>query len=201
MGHLLLVAELRAVVCSGPFQGATPTYRLVDEVVPPAQIDIDEAKQALVHRFFAGHGPADIADLTRWAALTKGEVRHAIAELGDRLERVEIDGTELFWDPSVEEEYEPDDLLLHTFDEATLTYPRLNFPRVAGNPLGEVPGPFLTDGFAGAFISGTRCPGGWRLYVRKGEPEIRLSVVSEYQTRAERAADRLIGYLKLRSEP
>ena len=195
MGHLLLVAELRAVVCSGPFQGATPTYRLVDEFLPPEEIDADEAKVRLVHRFFAGHGPADIGDLTRWAALTKTEVRTAIAELGDSLERIEVDGHELYHDPSIEAVYEPRDHLLHTFDEVTLTYPRLNFPRLAGNPLGETPGPFLDDGFAGAFIAGTACPGGWRMFTRRGQVEIKLQVTDNYRSRAEAAARSLLSYL------
>jgi hypothetical protein len=200
MSHLLLVAELRGVICSGTFQGPTATYRLVDDLVPPVDVDIEEAKLRLVHRFFAGHGPADIADLTRWAALTKTEVRNAIAALGDRLERVEVDDFELFWDPSIEDEYASGDFLLHTFDEATLTYPRLNFPRTRGNPLGENSGPFLDDAFAGAFVSGTECAGGWRLFVRKGIANLRLSVVPEFQDRAERAADSLLSYLKLRSQ-
>ena len=35
VGHLLLIAELRAVVCSGPPRGTQHTYVLVDETVPP----------------------------------------------------------------------------------------------------------------------------------------------------------------------
>lgn len=195
LGHLLLVAELRALVCSGPFQGATATYRLVDDLIPFETIDVEEAKLRLVHRFFAGHGPAEITDLTRWAALTKSEVRHAIGELDNSLEMIEVDGSQLFHDPSIEAVYEPSDYLLHTFDEVTLTYPRLNFPRLAGNPMGETPGPFMDDGFAGAFIAGTECPGGWRLSTRAGHLYFKLRVLPEFHDRAEAAAASLAAYL------
>jgi hypothetical protein len=195
MGHLLLVAEIRTVICSGSFAGSTPTYRLVDDFIPPEVIDVDEAKRRLVHLFFAGHGPADVDDLPRWAALNKTEVRNAIAELGDQLEMMEIDGRRLYHDPSIEAEYQPGDYLLHTFDEATLTYPRLNFPRSAGHPMGETPGPFLDDGLAGFYISGTECPGGWRLTTRKGVSTIRLEVVPEFKDQAEAAAEKFLDYL------
>lgn len=196
VSHLLLVAELRALVCSGPLQGLAHTYRLVDDFIPPAEIDVEAAKVRLVHRFFAGHGPGEISDLTRWAALTKSEVQTAIAELGDKLERIEVDGCDLYHDPTIEAAYEPGDSLLHTFDEATLTYPRLNFPRTPGHPLGEEPGPFMAaDPFAGAFISGTECPGGWRMSNRRDEVNIRLDVVPSFKARAEAAAHIYAAYL------
>src|SRR5699024_2128862 len=36
LGHLLLLAELRGLVCSGPIKGVHHSYALVDEVVPPS---------------------------------------------------------------------------------------------------------------------------------------------------------------------
>ena len=69
LGHLLLVAELRGVICSGPPRGSEHTYALVDEVVPPGRdLDRDEAVRRLTERFFAGHGPASERDLARWLA-------------------------------------------------------------------------------------------------------------------------------------
>lgn len=196
VSHLLMVAELRALVCSGPLQGLAHTYRLADDFIPPADIDVEAAKVRLVHRFFAGHGPAEISDLTRWAALTKSEVQSAVAELGDQLEGVEVDGFDLYHDPSIQAEFVSGDYLLHTFDEATLTYPRLNFPRTPGHPLGEISGPFMAaDPFAGAFVSGTDCPGGWRMSNRRGQVNIRLDVVPSFRARVEAAARIYAAYL------
>ena len=39
LAHLLIIAEVRAVICSGPPRGTEHTYVLVDEVVPPAPSD------------------------------------------------------------------------------------------------------------------------------------------------------------------
>ena len=57
LGHLLLLAELRALICSGPLEGVHHTYALVDEVVPPTPVlEREEGLARLAHRFFAGHG-------------------------------------------------------------------------------------------------------------------------------------------------
>ncbi len=101
LGHLLLVAELRGLVCSGPMSGVHHTYALVDEVVPPTpRRHRDEALVELVRRFFRGHGPASVKDFTRWSSLTGAETRQALAELGDELEQVVVDGIPHWFDPA-----------------------------------------------------------------------------------------------------
>ena len=101
LGHVLMVAELRGLICSGPSDGPHHTYALVDEVVAPTPgIDRDEALVRLAHRFFAGHGPADVKDFARWSSLTIADTRAALAQLNDVLERVEVGGMELWSDPA-----------------------------------------------------------------------------------------------------
>ena len=127
VGHLLLLAELRGLVCSGPPRGTEHTYALLDEVVPRRPDDgLDRAEGAvrLVRRFFGGHGPASERDLARWCTLGLGEIRAALEEVGDGLASVEVDGTVLCYDPAQSARTARDRRahLVPTFDEVFLTY-------------------------------------------------------------------------------
>ena len=146
LGHLLLVAELRALVCSGPMKGVHHSYALVDEVLPSApERDRDEALHELVLRFFAGHGPATVKDFTRWSSLTVTDTKSALAGLGDALERVEVDGLELWFDPAAvprRRHAAPAAYLFPVYDEAVLTYTQLGFPVADRHPGGDTLDPF-----------------------------------------------------------
>ena len=77
------------------------TYGLVDELVPASPaLDRVDAVRLLVRRFFAGHGPAGERDLLKWTTLTLTEIRSALAELGDTLATMEVDGATLWFDPA-----------------------------------------------------------------------------------------------------
>jgi hypothetical protein len=196
LGHVLMAGEVRALICSAPSRRSVHTYGLVDELLAPSPVDLDAARTDLVYRFFAGHGPADLDDLVRWAAITKGEGRAALSELGDRLERAEIEGHHLYHDPALQPpRYRSNLWLLHVYDEATLTYPRLNFPRTADNPYGAAAGAFLSDPYAGAILSRTRWVGGWRRRVRAGAVAFELRVAEEHRPEAEQAAAGMARYL------
>ncbi len=146
VGHLLLLAELRALVCSGPMggpRGVEHTYRLLDEVVPisrsPRPVDRDEALVWMTTRFFTGHGPARVEDLVRWAAVTKNEVRRAIDAAGDALQHVDI-GDEQLWFGSATPPRTRDfggAFLLPTFDEAILTFAGASHPRTPNHRRGS----------------------------------------------------------------
>ena len=87
MGHLLMHAELDAVICSGPRRAKQLTHALVTERCPPApSIQRDEALQRLAVRYFQSHGPARLHDFAWWSGLTLAEARRAveIARLGSR---------------------------------------------------------------------------------------------------------------------
>ena len=134
VGHLLLIAELRAVICSGPPRGTEHTYVLVEETVPAGPFDDlsdDDARRELTRRFVLGHGPASDRDLHRWSTLTLGEVRAALADLDGGLERFEVGDHVLWYDPAVPARTTRPRraYLLPTFDEACLTYAATGFPR------------------------------------------------------------------------
>ncbi|WP_353508672.1 winged helix DNA-binding domain-containing protein [Intrasporangium sp.] len=140
VGHLLLVAELRNLVCGGPIRGKEHTYGLVDELVPPApERTRDEALAELATRFFTGHGPAALKDLTRWATLTVADAKRAVAAAGDALEQLDVDGTPHWFGPAAvapeAATRREDALLFPVYDEAVLTYPTVGFTPVDRAPV------------------------------------------------------------------
>ncbi|WP_270889518.1 winged helix DNA-binding domain-containing protein [Pedococcus sp. 5OH_020] len=146
LGHLLLVAELRGLLCSGPMKGVHHSYALVDDVVPPSpSLDRQDGVRELVRRFFAGHGPASVKDFTRWSSLTVADTKAALADLGGVLEPVEVAGIRHWFDPSVVPRARataPRAYLFPTYDEAVLTYRQVTFPSRPGHPYAEHADPF-----------------------------------------------------------
>lgn len=95
--HLVMHAELDAVLCSGPRKGAAQTYALVDERIPPtAPKAHDEALAELADRYIASHGPAQDVDLAWWSGLSLGDARRGLAAASPSLDREAIDGR-TFW--------------------------------------------------------------------------------------------------------
>ena len=146
LGHLLLVAELEGVICSGPIKGVHHSYALVDEVVPPSPpLERDEALRRLVTRYVLGHGPTSAQDFARWSSLTLTDTRAALADLGDVLEQVDVDGIPHWQDPARPPRRSPaapGAYLFPTYDEVVLSYPQVNFSSADDHPYDEHPDPF-----------------------------------------------------------
>src|SRR3954449_6955395 len=90
--HLLMHAELEAVLCSGGLRGRQQTWALVDDRVPPAPapFDRDAALRGLAVRYATGHGPVTERDFAWWSGLTLADVRKGL-ELG----RPDLDALEI----------------------------------------------------------------------------------------------------------
>lgn len=89
VGHLLMHAELCAVVCSGVPHERRQTYALVDERAPRrSAVTRDEALAMLASRYFQSHGPATARDYQWWSGLSAEDVARGIALLGRRVERM-----------------------------------------------------------------------------------------------------------------
>ena len=122
--HILLRAELDAVVCSGPRKGKQFTYALLEERVPPARtLTHDEALGELAARYFASHGPATLADFVWWSGLTTDDARRGIGLV--KLEKVLVDET-IYWSTTsatpAAPRAAPSAHLLPAFDEYTVAY-------------------------------------------------------------------------------
>lgn len=176
LGHLLLIAEVRGVVCSGPTRDGEHTYVLMDDVVPRSDpLDDEEAVRRLVLRFFLGHGPASVKDFVRWSGLTGADTIAALATLGDALAAAEVEGVTLWGDPAAPRATAAGRrvLLLPTYDELTLTYPSLPFPVVAEHPMTDAPGPYMSDWWYGTVLHDGVSIGAWKPSWRKESAAIR----------------------------
>jgi len=125
LAHLVMHAELDALVCSGVRRGATQTYALVDErVPPPPPLGRDEALAALAWRYVRSHAPATPHDLAWWSGLTVTDARRGLAALGAEVQTREWGGTD-YWLPA---DTEPVALpapcvhLLPNYDEHVVAY-------------------------------------------------------------------------------
>jgi Winged helix DNA-binding domain len=149
----------------------------------------------LARRFFAGHGPASIQDLARWASLTISQCRDAVDAVKDRLDCVTVDGLELWFGPDAPPARQSSGaLLLPLYDELTLSYPVINFPQATGHP--HTPG---EDLFVGSVIIAETNVGTWRRTVkgRKMIMEIALApgVARRSGALVEAAASKLATFL------
>lgn len=98
LAYIVMHAEQVALICSGPRRGKQFTYALMDERVPLAPpVARDEALARLARRFFAGHGPATVHDLARWASLTVAESRKAAGSVRDEFATRVIGGREFLF--------------------------------------------------------------------------------------------------------
>jgi hypothetical protein len=198
LGHLLLVAELRGLVCSGPMKGVHHSYALVDEVIAPTPAkDRDEALVELVRRFFTGHGPASVKDFTRWSSLTVADTKSALAHIGPSLQRVDVEGTTLWFDPHNVPRRSPTApaaYLLPVYDEAVLTYPQLGFPAAEGHPYAETQDPFWATVVLDCVNVGL-----WKRTVdgERVEVDVRLApgISADGREHVRMAAQRLAGFL------
>jgi hypothetical protein len=197
LAYIVMSAELRGLICSGPMRGAQHTYAVLDERVPPGlTYEADEARAELAFRFFAGHGPASLKDFTRWSSLTVVDAKAGIASVGDRLASMERDGEMLWFDPAAPK---PRSIplmafLLPLYDEALLTYPHLNFPVAPGHlhpPDWEL--------FIGSVIVGERNVGTWRRTITGKKLTIETDLApkqdEEHLAAIKAAVDQLIVFL------
>ena len=84
LAHILIRAELDAVVCSGPRVGKQFTYALLEERAPVAKtLSREEALAKLTKCYFTSHGPATLQDFVWWSGLTVTDAKRGI-ELVDR---------------------------------------------------------------------------------------------------------------------
>jgi hypothetical protein len=103
LGHMVMRAELDAVVCSGPRRGKQCTYALLDERAPEAgQPAREEALLELTTRYFATRSPATAQDFAWWSGLTVGEARTGIEAARPSLVEETIDGRRYWSDPTVD---------------------------------------------------------------------------------------------------
>ena len=184
--HLIMRAELDAIICSGPRHGKQFTYALLDERVPPAPTkDRDEALLELTRRYFRTRSPATAQDYSWWSGLGMADIRRGIDLARTELEQVTIDG-KIYWSAGVSSATRPAPSahLLPNYDEFFIGYRDRS---AIGNRVASVTsvtgwGSFIAHVVA---VDG-QLVGGWKRLPGRGKVMLRFTLVASL-TPAERA--------------
>ncbi len=93
----MMHAEVTGLVCSGPLDGRTHTYALLDERAPQAvRLTRDEALAEFVRRYFTSHGPASAKDFRAWCSLSAADTKRGLELAGAALEHEDWEGTTMW---------------------------------------------------------------------------------------------------------
>jgi hypothetical protein len=123
--HIMLHAELEAIVCSGAWRGKQFTYALLDERAPrTAPLTRIESLAELSRRYIASHGPATVRDFVWWSGLTTADAKAGLAMIESETMHEVIDGqTYWFTDYAPATEHpSPSAFLLPNYDEFIVGY-------------------------------------------------------------------------------
>jgi len=125
LGHIVMRAELDAVICSGAMRGKQHTHALLEERAPEAKtLKRDEALAELARRYFTSHGPALVQDFAWWSGLTVAEAKAGVEMTKVHLLH-EVVGDKTYWfAPSgpVTRVKDPTIHLLPNYDEFLIAY-------------------------------------------------------------------------------
>jgi hypothetical protein len=201
VAHLLMQAELDAVICSGPRREKQFTYMLLEERVPAARAwDRDEALLELTRRYFTTRGPATLQDFSWWSGLTIGDARRGVEAAGASLHRETHDERPHWLAPSAQVSTRPSGTahLLPNYDEYFIGFrdrsaigerlrKSLHNPRVDAL-MGHI---LAVDG---------QIVGGWRRTLAKRadiELDVLVPITAAERSRVTAAAERLGRFLGL----
>ena len=161
LAHVIMHAELDAVICSGARRGKQFTYALLDERAPtPRTRSRDEALAELARRYFISHGPAQLRDFAWWSGLASADARAGLEMSRQHLADDDIEGKRYWFAPSVRTLAPPsrgahllppyDEYLIAFKDRSASLDPALWKPAAGRDPFAA---PVVLDG---------RVVGGWR---------------------------------------
>ena len=93
-GSMLKPAAYEGKLCFGPSAGQKVTFTRPDTwlSVPATPRDPESALRSVTRRFLAANGPATREDYARWWGVTPAKAGSRIADLGDEVGEVQVDG-------------------------------------------------------------------------------------------------------------
>lgn len=201
LGHLVMRAELDAILCSGPRRGKRFTYASLDERAPKARtLSRDEALAELARRYVQGHGPCLTSDFAWWSGQTVSDAKRGLASLGAELEQTTVGGKSYWRARAAAPPGSRNSLnLLPNFDEYLIAYK--DHALVLDGTLAGALGPrdhalsnniLIVDGQVG---------GGWRRTLAKNGVTLEVKLLAPLSAAKQRAlvlaAERYASFLEL----
>jgi len=178
LGHLLMHAELDAVICSGPRKGKQFTYALLEERASPTrEWTREESLAELIKRYFLTRGPATLNDFSWWSGLTVADAREGLDMVKSQFESETIDG-QTYWfaeDKIPVRQKASTAYLLPNYDEYFIGFKdRSAIGKVLGNAGIQKDDPAL---LAHIIIMDGQVAGGWRRIIEKEKVRVEASLL------------------------
>jgi winged helix DNA-binding protein len=164
--HALFYLSQTGTLCQGPSEH----YVLVDEWIRTHRtLDRDEALGDLARRYFASHGPATLADLSRWVKLPMRDLKIGLAIA--KPAELALDGTTYYLAPDaadrVPKSVARTTVLLPGFDELVLGYADRTATLDKTHEVRIVPGG--NGMFLATIVAGGRVVGTWKRVAKAKE--------------------------------
>jgi hypothetical protein len=200
--YILMNAELRGLICSGPLHGRQHTYALLDERAPQAKsLGLDEALAELTLRYFTSHGPASPKDFKSWSSLTSADINKGLEMVESQLGHEVIDGVSYWFAGAAPypKPASPTVHLLQGYDEYLSGYTETRYVLDVSGAAGSLPQDRVV--FNGVVILDSQTAGHWRRMLKKHSVIIEAALYTPFdggQTQAlQAAADRYGEFLDL----
>lgn len=185
LAHIVMQAELDAVICSGARRGKQFTYTLLDERVPvtPA-FSRGDALAELTHRYFSSHGPAQLQDFAWWSGLPAADARAGLEIVASQLTRERVNGrSHWFSQRQTRRSQSNTAYLLPRYDEYLIAYK----DRTAALDLARWKSLVERHPFIAPIAVDGRVFGGWRRTLNKNGMRIRITPFAPLDTASRRA--------------
>ena len=186
LSHLLIQAEVDAVICSGPRRDKQFTYALLDERVPPVPVlPRDVALAELTRRYFTSHGPAQLHDFVWWSGLRVADARAGIEAVASELATETANGRSYWFSPSAPRlrARPPGAAILPLYDEYLIAYKDRSAARVPAEWNLRVP----SDPFMSPVIVDGKVVGGWKRTLTTSSVAITFTAFVTLNRTAQRA--------------
>lgn len=125
LNHIVMHAELDALICSGPRRGKQFTYGLLEEMIPKTKkLCRDEALAKLALKYFTGHGPAQLKDFAWWSGLTVKDAQKGLVAAEENLAKETIEAN-TYWfveNSKLPKQRKLEAFLLSIYDEYIIGY-------------------------------------------------------------------------------
>jgi Winged helix DNA-binding domain len=185
LAHIVMQAELDAVICSGARRGKQFTYALLDERVPSAPaLSRDVAVAELTRRYFTSHGPAQAQDFAWWSGLTAADARTGLEIVASQLTQERVNGRTYWFSPRlVRRSSSSTAYLLPLYDEYLIAYK----DRSAALDLARWKSLVQHDAFIAPIVVDGHVLGGWRRRHQTNGVRIRITPFAPLDTTSRRA--------------
>ncbi|MEK8110245.1 winged helix DNA-binding domain-containing protein [Micromonospora sp. M12] len=186
-------------VCAGDLRGTERRHRAdlrparrVGARVPP--VGAGRGTALLAHRYVRGHGPVTAREFAGWSGLTVTDARRGLAEAGDRLVTVRVDGEPLHVDAALADAPRAplDDVrVLPGFDEYLLGYRDRTLMLDPAHQAAVVPG---NNGiFQATVVRAGRVVGVWKRRIGRSAVTITIQPLTTLDTAARARVEQALG--------